>query len=209
MKANIESRRVQNEFGIIIWQYNEIWPTGGWGSIEYGSERPGQVTGGRWKPLHHFYENSIFTDITLSCGIGDINSYKLDGGYICNIRNDSPFPFTGDVTIYQIYFNNSTQPARVVFNKTLSLEAGPGKIQWYNLPEDIAATDSTANEAILYATITAGSECLMVNTIPLSIPGNMSLGEAQVKVTVADKPNTDGSVDVTVRAQQVYIYIDR
>jgi hypothetical protein len=32
-------------------RYNEIWPTGGWGSIEYGSAVPGQVEGGRWKPL--------------------------------------------------------------------------------------------------------------------------------------------------------------
>lgn len=31
---NIEERRSKNEFGIIVWQFNEIWPTGGWGSIE-------------------------------------------------------------------------------------------------------------------------------------------------------------------------------
>ena len=25
------------------------------GSIEYGSTQPGQVTGGRWKPLHYIF----------------------------------------------------------------------------------------------------------------------------------------------------------
>jgi len=33
----------------MVWQLNEIFPTGGWGSLEYGSARgptPGQVLGG-------------------------------------------------------------------------------------------------------------------------------------------------------------------
>jgi hypothetical protein len=30
MKSNILARRAQNQIGIIVWQYNEIWPTGGW-----------------------------------------------------------------------------------------------------------------------------------------------------------------------------------
>ena len=29
MKANIERRRSTNQFGTLIWQFNEIWPTGG------------------------------------------------------------------------------------------------------------------------------------------------------------------------------------
>lgn len=34
IKQNIETRRSNNQFGVIVWQFNEIWPTGGWGSIE-------------------------------------------------------------------------------------------------------------------------------------------------------------------------------
>jgi hypothetical protein len=37
MKSDIEARRSQNEFGTVTWQLNEIWPTGGWGSVEYGT----------------------------------------------------------------------------------------------------------------------------------------------------------------------------
>jgi len=36
VKSNIENRRSENEFGTVIWQLGEIWPTGGWGSLEYG-----------------------------------------------------------------------------------------------------------------------------------------------------------------------------
>ena len=35
IKSDIEARRSSNTYGIIVWQFNEIWPTGGWGSIEY------------------------------------------------------------------------------------------------------------------------------------------------------------------------------
>ena len=33
-KADVESWRSTNIFGSLMWQLNEIWPTGGWGSIE-------------------------------------------------------------------------------------------------------------------------------------------------------------------------------
>ena len=37
MSSDIETRRSINTFGIVTWQLNEIWPTGGWGSLEYGT----------------------------------------------------------------------------------------------------------------------------------------------------------------------------
>ena len=46
-----------------FWQYNEIWPTGGWGSIEYGTPVQGQVVGGRWKPLQHFLRRSVYATV--------------------------------------------------------------------------------------------------------------------------------------------------
>ena len=37
MDSDISARRSTNAFGIVTWQLNEIWPTGGWGSLEYGT----------------------------------------------------------------------------------------------------------------------------------------------------------------------------
>jgi len=53
VKSDISTRRARNSFGTVTWQHNEIWPTGGWGSLEYGTVgfTSGQVLGGRWKPL--------------------------------------------------------------------------------------------------------------------------------------------------------------
>ena len=55
VKSRIETFRSQNNFGTLTWQLGEIFPTGGWGSLEYAHSRGthGQVRGGRWKPLHY------------------------------------------------------------------------------------------------------------------------------------------------------------
>jgi beta-mannosidase len=68
VKAEVERYRGRNTFGLLTWQLNEIWPTGGWGSIEYGGARAGQVVGGRWKPLHYLYRRSLYADVMCTCG---------------------------------------------------------------------------------------------------------------------------------------------
>merc|ERR1719447_923163 len=62
LKSDIERRRGKNELGHLVWQLNEIWPTGGWGSLEYGTPVPGQVIGGRWKPIHYLFRRSVLAD---------------------------------------------------------------------------------------------------------------------------------------------------
>ena len=79
LKTEIEGWRSQNVWGTTFWMYNEIWPTGGWGSIEYGSPVPGQVEGGRWKPLHYALRSSTFADQMSTCN---------DAG-ACIVKNDS------------------------------------------------------------------------------------------------------------------------
>merc|ERR1711988_1807285 len=88
IKQTIETRMSQNTFGILVWQLNEIWPTGGWGSIEYGNPNfPGQVIGGRWKPLQYWYRNSfsdakvsvlLERDLKLSAGAGVLEWFVSD-----------------------------------------------------------------------------------------------------------------------------------
>ena len=52
VKSDIEVRRSTNTFGLLTWQLNEIWPTGGWGSLEYGTVgwTAGQVNASRHTP---------------------------------------------------------------------------------------------------------------------------------------------------------------
>jgi beta-mannosidase len=48
LSGRIGQYRASNIFGIQIWQINEIFPTGGWGTIETarGTIPTGQLTGG-------------------------------------------------------------------------------------------------------------------------------------------------------------------
>lgn len=70
MKGEIEMQRNLNVYGQLIWQLNEIWPTGGWGLVEYGSHAGeyGQVLGGRWKPLMYLLKRSLYRDVIATCG---------------------------------------------------------------------------------------------------------------------------------------------
>merc|ERR1712167_489167 len=119
IKSDIETRRSTNQFGIIVWQYNEIWPTGGWGSIEYGTVgyTKGQVLGGRWKPLHYWYKAFIYADVMATCG-------NAKDGLLCYVKNDSPRRFTGDVDVSVVTFSsgNTTQMKKLA----LDMPAGAG-----------------------------------------------------------------------------------
>jgi beta-mannosidase len=109
-KAWIEAWRSSNVWGLLMWQLNEIWPTGGWGSIEYGTAAAkGQVIGGRWKILHNFMRQSSFVDVFVGCGIATRNpeasiqtadSESIGGSSpLCYLRNDMPDRFVGTVTV--------------------------------------------------------------------------------------------------------------
>ena len=55
LKQIYEARRAQNAFGHLVWMLNEIWPTVGWGSLEYGPPpgfTPGQVGASQTPPTH-------------------------------------------------------------------------------------------------------------------------------------------------------------
>ena len=97
---------------------------GGWGSIEYGTVgfTKGQVLGGRWKPLQHWYKKSIYQDVMATCGSG---SHGGGGaGWSCFVNNNAPTPFRGKVTISAIDF--ATGAESVIHVEPLSMAAGVG-----------------------------------------------------------------------------------
>ena len=79
LKQQIETMRSSNLWGALLWQLNEIWPTGGWGSLEYGTPGAGQVVGGRWKPLHYWFRSYLYADVMATC----------DGEGLCFVRNSA------------------------------------------------------------------------------------------------------------------------
>jgi hypothetical protein len=123
MKSDIEVRRGTNTFGTVTWQLNEIWPTGGWGSVEYGTVgwTPGQVLGGRWKPLHHWMEAHLYRSVVTVCGAtakcfvkNDDARVALDAEWSAELVD----LVTGDV---QALVNRSQ----------VSLPRGAGSMMWF------------------------------------------------------------------------------
>jgi len=95
MKTEIERQRSTNSFGSLIWQLNENWPTGGWGVLEYGTDLPGQVIGGRWKPLMYFLKQHLFKDVIIACG----------NSFLCFVKNDGSDTLRGNINVDVLSYN--------------------------------------------------------------------------------------------------------
>jgi len=126
LKSDIETRRSSNEMGTVTWQLNEIWPTGGWGSIEYGTPVKGQVVGGRWKPLHYLLRRSIYADVMATCGSQEPAQ--------CFVKNDGIMAVDINVQISVVQF--STGKITSVTSSMMSLAAGAGTTKWFCAKSD-------------------------------------------------------------------------
>ena len=80
---------------------------------------PGQVEGGRWKPLHYALRSSTFADQMSTCN---------DAG-ACIVKNDSPFPFVGTASVRLL--NVMTGASSSMTEHSLSMAAGAGVDAWY------------------------------------------------------------------------------
>ena len=192
MKSNIETRRGTNEFGTIIWQLGEVWPTGGWGSLEYGSKGlSGQVIGGRWKPLHYMLKSSIYQDVMATCA----------GDGTCYIKNDGITPFDGTLTINTVSFDTGTVSG--ILSKSVSLAAGAGTSEYFSV--DLSKVDPT-NE-ILVLSCATDNATVSKNVLALTTPEKMKPSQAEVKVTVAETVNADGTGDISITTDKVALYV--
>jgi len=192
MKSNIETRRSQNQLGCIVWQLNEIWPTGGWGSLEYGTPVEGQVIGGRWKPLHYLYRRSLYADVMAMCGAGGK----------CYAKNDGMMPFKGTCEVSAFSFADGK--TQVLKTYDADLPAGAGTTRFFDV--DLSGVDAASHMLIARCESAAGVTA-SVNEIPLTPPVNMQLPAATVAAHVATTHNSDGSVDITLTSDKVALYV--
>jgi len=193
IKSQIEIFRADNYYGVIVWQFNEIWPTGGWGSIEYGTPVAGQVIGGRWKPLHYWYRKALYTDIFITC----------DGKGNCILRNDLPTTFNGTVAISSVQL--TTGAVSVIFQTALTLPAGPGSVKWFS--PDIHSIDPTTTILTAQATNSSNNQIMCDNLILLSVPSQLILPKTTVTFNVNDTVNSDGTVDITFNTTAPALYL--
>ena len=115
LKSAIEEFRSSNSFGLLVWQLNENWPTGGWGLLEYETpleqkthqthlranlhssrqedretdkdkKKPDDIDGARWKPIMNLLQHNLFQPVFCSCGHG-LDCYCRNNGIAdCTVR---------------------------------------------------------------------------------------------------------------------------
>ena len=134
-KTTIESWRASNVFGTTIWMFNDLWPSGSWGSIEYGGNTTGQISGGRWKPLQYFFRRSIYADQMATC-----NALGA-----CYVKNDGPVAI--NLTVHVTLFNVMTGASEVVASHDQPMNAGAGAVEWF-CPTATTAEDTVAPASV-------------------------------------------------------------
>eukprot|EP01060_Flectonema_neradi_P008387 TRINITY_DN159_c8_g1_i1.p1 TRINITY_DN159_c8_g1~~TRINITY_DN159_c8_g1_i1.p1 ORF type:complete len:941 (+),score=169.32 TRINITY_DN159_c8_g1_i1:61-2823(+) len=191
MKANIEQRRSTNQFGIIVWQLNEIWPTGGWGSIEYGTPTvKGQVVGGRWKPLQYIYKRTLYQDLIAVCGAKGM----------CYVKNDGMTHFNGFVTVVSVGL--STGSESVLTNMTVSLQPFAG-IKYFN----ISSPSSSSN--LLYITVSNSDNTVVSSNIsPLDYIYNWDKMPTPSITFKISAEKSDGTFDITLTSDKVAFFVN-
>ena len=181
---------------------NEIWPTVGWGSLEYGPPpgfTPGQVRGGRWKPLHYFYKSSLMTDVMASCGE---LSYSKNGTSTCFVSNHrAGLPFHGTVTL-TAYDHFGDGAGAVVVNKTMAMAEGPGALEWFNA--DLPAGNTTS---IISTVHDEAGAVVSEHMVQLVKPRDMAVAVAKLSFEVAHAANKDGTIDIVVTSDKVAIWV--
>ena len=210
-KGDIEVRRSQNHWGSITWQTNEIWPTGGWGSLEYGTVgfTPGQVIGGRWKPLHHLMAAHLYRDVLAVCG---------DAG-VCYVRNDGALaPFSGTVAASLTRFATSEAvPLKAV---PVALPRGAFALQYFCLGAGTPAAGCEGVADVLSRAGCAPGACALTLAVDdaagaqvdlnfqlLAAPAQLVLPRANVSVAVGPARPEDGAVRVDVAADAFALYV--
>ena len=211
IKSDIETRRSGNQFGIIVWQLNEIWPTGGWGSLEYGTvgHTKGQVLGGRWKPLQHWYRATIYADVTATCGnAGGGGGGGGEGPFVaCYVKNDSPLPFRGTVHVSSVKF--ATGASTLVKKLTLDMPAGAGTTQWFTLGGAHPVTVDGASELLMVVVADSRGAVKSTNPVGFARPKDMALPRASVAFHVGEQQAIarGGTVPVTLTTDAFALYV--
>lgn len=165
--------------------------TGGWGSLEYAAERPGQIPGGRWKPLHSLYAQGLMRDVFTACGVdgakGQHGMVPIAGGNVsCYVVNDGHTPFSGSVTVTAI--DLATGASGVIHHEIVSLPAGPGVRKWFT-PDAGTLPDPTTHALVV--SDSEGTE-MLASLAPLN---TMALKPAKVTCTVGGAAVAQGDDD--------------
>jgi hypothetical protein len=166
-----------------------------------------QVLGGRWKPLHHWYKSSIFADVMATCGVSggpDAANTTLaapGAATLCYVKNDSPKPFDGKVTVNVVDFASGV--ATAAKSLVVTMPAGAGVTEWFSVDKEVDGT----KEMLLITVESKAGEVLSTNPVAFTTPEKMMLPKATVTATAAAQQTAAGPVEITVKSDKFALYV--
>jgi beta-mannosidase len=200
MKGEIESRRSKNMYGMLIWQLNENFPTGGWGCIEYAkrTQDGSQIMGGRWKPLMHLLESSLFRDQIVACG------RKGD----CYVRNDGMNTVDAIITFeaWPILLPEGFENVKTyLYNSTMKA----GEIKWFELPAEYISPANQVTLITLKTNVSGSSNLMTSESVFLqTMPKNLTGLHNSVSIKILSIEGTNrGSALVSLESDRLALYV--
>jgi hypothetical protein len=209
LMADIAVRRSANQFGLFIWQLGEIWPTGGWGSLEYGPAAgftAGQVLGGRWKPAHHLLSQHSFRDTILLCGASGA----------CMFRHDNPMSALTNVKVVLQIVHLQSGLVSPLASWLVSTGPGPAAVQWfcaqgqrmtqsticpmwYSVLESVKCLGNGTDCVVQSFLYSSHGDVLDSDVILMNTPSVLQLQPATVQATFG-QTREDGTTPITVNS---------
>ena len=147
VSSEVQTQRSRNAYGNLLWQLNDIWPSGAWASTEYLTDpsfTPGQT--GRWKPLHHLFEKYLYRSVFSACSV--------DGR--CFVKNDHALLSFSNIVVTRSLLRVSDGQYLAVFNNSFSLAVGAGVIEWFCVDGSIYDSSRTCNSTLAQVAIANG-----------------------------------------------------
>ena len=173
---------------------------------------PGQVLGGRWKPLHHLMASHLYRDVISVCGAAGS----------CYARSDDALaPFAGAVALSLLRF--STSAVTPLKSVPVALPRGAAAFAYFCLGSGDPAAACQPVAEVLAASGCSPADCALLvdpGAVPCAAPGEvcgnfqllappaqLRLPRAHVTAALGGETRADGAVRVDLAADAFALYV--
>jgi len=145
------------------------------------------VIGGRWKPLHHFLADATYSDVIVSCGVGELQmgdaGDSTDGPALCYARNDLPYAVQGSISVNLVRFKDGVSAPLTKFDFVLPPGGGAIKFFCASLAKRhqhnlFGSSDSSSDDGSTLRSEIAPSECHQLTGLVAGFAGCETGGAA-------------------------------
>jgi beta-mannosidase len=179
MVGYVSNYRSENNWAILFWQYNEYWPTGGWGSIETAKDATpngGNLLGGRWKPLHYALRDHLFLDWFVAC----------TQNAQCYVRRDSAQSLPQILVGFYIVDVQTGLSHQINDNVVVAME--PFSIYWIDLGSSWSAVCESVGVPLSQSVLQISINTRIVTYIHIVPPYRLNLPKTLLSVDTSQFP---------------------